>query len=355
MNNIKRLFAISAAVLMGALLITGCAGKEAVNEYRAFFENSGLEGKMIYVIGHKSPDTDTVGSAIAYSNLLNELGYESEPRIASEKINNETKYVLENCGIETPEFLKSAAEETIVMVDHNEMIQAADGMDEAHVVAIIDHHVLNTEPTEGIVKIEIENIGAAATLVALEYEKCDVKMEPVMAKLLAYTILSDTENLTKGTTTAADREVYERLAAAGGIKEKDRDKIYDEMKVAKKSFAGMSDEEIYFSDYKEYEINGYTYAIPTMGADDAEAVKELGGRMEKIMAQQLATGKYDFIFTKIKDSDADAAYIYVCGEGVEELCRKAFPDAEFFDGYIVITPSVSRKTVMVPAINAVLE
>lgn len=101
------------------------------------------------------------------------------------------------------------------MVDHNEMIQAADGMDEAHVVAIIDHHVLNTEPTEGIVKIEIENIGAAATLIALEYEKCDVKMDPVMAKLLAYTILSDTENLTKGTTTAADREAYERLAAAG--------------------------------------------------------------------------------------------------------------------------------------------
>ena len=62
------------------------------------------EGNTIYVIGHKSPDSDTVCSAIAYARLLNLLGYTAEPRITM-PVNNETKYILEQAGVETPEIL----------------------------------------------------------------------------------------------------------------------------------------------------------------------------------------------------------------------------------------------------------
>ena len=324
--------------------------EEKQQAHRSLFDNLGLEGKTIYVIGHKSPDTDTVGSAIAYANLLNALGYRSEPRIASEKINNETKYVLNLCNLETPPYLENAKGQTIFMVDHNEWIQAAPGMEDAEIVGILDHHTINTS-TEAIIKVRSEHVGATATLVAMDYELYDVEIDPVTAKLLACTILSDTENFKKSTTTYADRVVYEKLAKLGNLTDPD---IYQKMKTAKESYEGMTDTDIYFSDYKEYTVNGLTYAIPTLRADNAQLAVNLGKRMKPIMAKQYATGAYDYIFTKIKDDRLDVAYLFVCGDGAEEICRQAFPNCAFHGEYLTVKPSVSRKSVMVPAINNVL-
>ncbi len=317
---------------------------------RSLFDNLGLEGRTIYVIGHKSPDTDTVGSAIAYAKLLNALGYRAEPRIASEKINNETKYVLNLCGLETPPYLENAAGQAIFMVDHNELMQAAPGMEDAEIVGILDHHTINTS-MEAIIKVRSEHVGATATLIAMDYELYGVEIDPVTAKLLACTILSDTENFKKDTTTYGDRVVYEKLAKLGNLTDPD---IYQKMKTAKESYEGMTDTDIYFSDYKEYTVNGITYAIPTLRADNAQLAVNLGRRMKPIMAKQYATGSYGFIFTKIKDDRLDTAYLFVCGDGAEEVCRQAFPNCSFHGEYLTVKPSISRKSVMVPAINSVL-
>lgn len=335
-----------------AVLAMSLTPDEQCRAHLALFENLDLQGKTIYVIGHKSPDTDTVGSAIAYSNLLNHLGYRSEPRIASEKINNETKYVLEKCGLAVPAFLENTAGETIFQVDHNELIQAADGMSEASIVGILDHHTINCS-TDAIIKVRSENVGATATLVALDYELYGVEIDPTTAKLIACTILSDTENFKKNTTTSADRIVYEKLAAIGGLE--DANAVYREMKAAKESYDGMTDTEIYFSDYKEYVVNDYKYAIPTFRCKDSPSALELGRRMKIIMAEQYKSGNYDFIFSKIKDEKSDAAYLFVYGDGAERICMRAFPNAQYNGRYLLVKPSISRKSVMVPAINAVLE
>ena len=319
---------------------------------RALFENLALDGKIIYVIGHKSPDTDTVGSAIAYSELLNRLGYRSEPRIASEKINNETKYVLEKCGLSVPEFLSDAAGQTLYLVDHNELIQAADGAEEAEIIGILDHHTINCS-TGAIIKVRSENVGATATLVALDYESYGVDISPAIAKMIAYTILSDSENFQKNTTTSADRIVYKKMAEIGGLQ--NANAVYREMEAAKASYEGMTDTEIYFSDYKEYFVNNYTYAIPTFRSKDSATALELGRRMTIIMAEQYKSGAYDFIFSKIKDEKTDTAYLFVYGDGAENICKRAFPNAVFNGRYFLVRPSISRKSVMVPAINTVLE
>lgn len=96
-----------------------------------------LEGR-IYVTGHKSPDSDTVGSAIGYAHLLCELGYDAQPVVLG-KINNETKYILNAAGIETPMLLEDAAGCNMVLVDHSEYIQSAEGLQDANIISIIDH------------------------------------------------------------------------------------------------------------------------------------------------------------------------------------------------------------------------
>ena len=83
----------------------------------------------IYVIGHKSPDTDSVTSAITYANLKNALGMsEAKPAVAGD-LNGETKFVLDYFKVPYPEKLTDATGKKVILVDHNEMAQAVDKLD----------------------------------------------------------------------------------------------------------------------------------------------------------------------------------------------------------------------------------
>ena len=95
--------------------------------------------EVTYVIGHKSPDADTIGSAIAYAWLLQRLGINAKAA-ATAQVNRETQYVLDLFGMEQPEILSDAAGKQFVLVDHSEYSQALDGMKEARVVGVVDHH-----------------------------------------------------------------------------------------------------------------------------------------------------------------------------------------------------------------------
>ena len=122
--------------------------KEADAEYKKerdlniLLHRSDLEGLKnvegpIYVTGHKSPDTDTVGSSIGFAELLRQLGYDAHPVVLG-KINPETQYVLEAADLEAPELLKDASGRNMVLVDHSEVMQSADGLSGANIVAIIE-------------------------------------------------------------------------------------------------------------------------------------------------------------------------------------------------------------------------
>ena len=80
----------------------------------------------IYVVGHKSPDTDSVTSAIAYANLKNALGMKEVVAAAAGDINDETKFLLDYFKVAYPEKLTDATDKKVILVDHNEMAQAVD-------------------------------------------------------------------------------------------------------------------------------------------------------------------------------------------------------------------------------------
>ena len=101
-----------------------------------------MEDKKIYVIGHKSPDTDSVASAIAYAEYLCGAGYDACAAVAGQ-INPETKFVLEKFNYPVPQTLESAADLALVLVDHNEKSQMVDGNDRTKIIEVIDHHKIN--------------------------------------------------------------------------------------------------------------------------------------------------------------------------------------------------------------------
>lgn len=80
----KMLYAVclAATVLLSLLSCNGDENWGVENFSEALAALDWGEGTTTYVIGHKSPDTDAVCSAIAYAYLMNALGYSCEPRVA---------------------------------------------------------------------------------------------------------------------------------------------------------------------------------------------------------------------------------------------------------------------------------
>ncbi len=331
--------------------------KENLNILLNLSELDGL-GKIdgtIYVTGHKSPDSDTVGSSIAYAALLQKLGYDAVPVVLG-KINAESKYILQAAGLETPELLEDASGLNMILVDHSEYAQSADGLKNAHIISIIDHHGDGSVTTGNQLIYDARPLGSAATIIWIRYHNYGVEPDKKTALVMMGAIMSDTDNLKSDATTFADREALKTLCALADVS--DPDSFYQEMSKSKYVYDGMTDEEIFFSDYKEYECGDMKYSIGCINAYDEESAKKMVERMKITVPASLTTTGMDMSFAQISiyHDDLSITYIVPSGADAGDVIDAAFGDAAVYDGTSYrIEPSISRKRDLVPAINDVLE
>lgn len=321
---------------------------------RSEWEGLGELQEPIYVTGHKSPDSDTVGSSIAYAALLRALGYDARPVILG-KINNETRFILEAAELDTPELLEDASGCSMILVDHSEYLQSADGLQDAHILSIIDHHGDGSITTGNQLVYDARPLGSTATIVWIRYRNYGLEPDRQTAVVMTGAILSDTKNLQSNTTTSADREALKVLSRIAGIT--DTDAFYQEMFKASLSYDGMTDEEIFFSDYKEYESGGVRFSIGCINVYDENAAKEMAARMQRVFPSALQSTGMDMAFAQINifHDDLNITYLVPSGEAALEILETAFQETGTFDGTICrLEPGVSRKAVLVPAITDLL-
>lgn len=313
-----------------------------------------IEG-TIYVTGHKSPDSDTVGSSIAYAALLRALGYDAVPVVLG-NVNHESAYILDAAGLETPELLEDAAGLNMILVDHSEYAQSAEGMKDAKIISIIDHHGDGTVMSANPLIYDARPVGSTATIVWLRYRNYGIQPDRQSAIMMLGAILSDTKNLQPNASTFADREAVKVLSELGGIT--DIDAFYQEMYKALLSYEGMTDEEIFFTDYKEYEIGSRKVSVGSINAYDEETAKDLAARMRKTMPLTKPSTGMDmsFAMVSIQHDDISVTYLVPSDEAEEEVLKAAFGNEAVYDGTSWrIEPCVSRKAAFIPAITDVLE
>ena len=368
MKHTKQWVALGCAVLL--VLVTGIScffiGKEyeaAQNrkeqELNVLLNRSELEGLgnvegKIYVTGHKSPDSDTVCSSIAYAALLQKMGYDAIPVVLG-GINKETEFILKEAGVETPALLEDASGLNFVLIDHGDYSQSADGMDKANIISIIDHHNNGTVQTGNPIIYDARPLGSTGTIVWIRYRNYGIELDKQTAFLLAGAILSDTGNFQSATTTTADREAVNALCDLAGIS--DKDALYRDMYKKSISYEGMSDEEIFYSDYKEYEVGGKKYSIGCISVYDEDDAKDMSERMKKIVPQAAAATGMDMAFAQINifHDGISRTFIVPSDDTAADVIRSAFPDVTFDGVSFNFNPGMSRKQVLVPAITPVLE
>ncbi|MBR0474122.1 MAG: DHH family phosphoesterase [Erysipelotrichaceae bacterium] len=310
----------------------------------------------IYVIGHKSPDSDTICSAIAYARLLKALGYDAQAA-ANGTPNNESKYILQLAGVEAPPVLEDATGKNIFLVDHSEYLQATAGMSEANLVGVIDHHGIGSVTTGQQVLYDARPIGATATIIWLNYLNYGVEIDKQTATLLLGAVLSDTTNLTGSTVTEADKKAVPALAKIAEID--DIDGLYDTLHRELLSYDGMTDMEILFLDYKEYEAAGVKFGIGILNSIDEPTSKELSARMKAILPEGFETRDVDLMYASvgIRENGEKIDYIVPANEYSEAVFKAAFPNYDEYDGtaYIFRTPGLGRKSLFVPGLTEYLQ
>ena len=333
---------------------------EAERDLNIRINRSELEGLgkiegTIYVTGHKSPDADTVGSSIAYAALLRALGYDARP-VVLDPINNETRYILEAAGLDSPEVLEDAAGCSMVLVDHSEYTQSAEGLQDATVLSIIDHHGDGAVTTGNQLIYDARPLGSTATIIWIRYRNYGLVPDRQTALVMMGAVLSDTQNLQSGSTSFADQEALKALSKIAGIS--DTDAFYQEMFKASLSYDGMTDEEIFYSDYKEYESGGRHYSIGCINVYDEPAAREMAERMKAFIPSALSAAGMDMAFAQLSifHDDLSVTYLVPSDPAAAEVIEAAFGDTAEFDGTsYILSPGISRRQVLVPAITDVLE
>ena len=232
----------------------------------------------------------------------------------------------------------------VVLMDHNERAQSVQGLEQAEIVAIVDHHRLADVQTGNPVFMRNEPVGSTTTIVATMYQERGLMPSQRLAGLMAAAILSDTVMFKSPTCTNHDRRIAERLARIAGI---DLDELGKEI-FSLGTDASKTVEELLATDFKEFHIAGHTLGIGQITCLDTDSVlarlPELLPAMEKMKHDK----EYDMQLLMLTDVLREGTELIFLGD--DDVIRMAF-NAEVQDNHVFLPGVVSRKKQIVPALS----
>ena len=245
-------------------------------------------------------------------------------------------------GLLTRTNVARANRRRVILVDHNEIAQSADGVEEAAVVEIVDHHRIGDVQTVVPITFMRNPVGATATIVASRYRDLDVDPPHGIAGLLLSAILTDTVILKSPTTTDIDREMVEWLAAIVAV---DPVEFAMEMFRARSSGAAFSAEAVVKRDLKEYRIRDGVVAIGQVETVDAEEVLAHRDEIVACMESLAEARGYDTLALMVTDVVREGSELIVSGR--KRPLEKAF-GVSFESGSAWFDGMLSRKKQLAP-------
>ncbi len=298
----------------------------------------------VLVFGHKNPDTDTITSALAYAELKKKLGMDAEA-VRLGEVNGETQYALDHFRVKAPrliESVKGEAEE-VILVDHNEFQQSADGIEDVRILEVIDHHRIANFQTADPLYYRAEPVGCTATILLKLYKEHGVEIAADMAGLMLSAIISDSLLFKSPTCTDEDIKAAKELAEIAGV---DAETYGLEMLKAGADLSQKTIEELISLDAKEFAMGDYRVEIAQVNTVDANDVLNRKAEVEVAIANTVAAKNLDlfvFAITNILTNDSEAIVV----GPKPELFEQAF-NVTLQNGLATLPGVVSRKKQIVP-------
>jgi len=302
----------------------------------------------VSVVGHSNPDTDSVAAAIAYANYLKATGTDAVPcmQIAADKLNPESKLVLQKFGLAAPAELTDAAGKDIALVDFSDLAQAPANMGSANVVAVVDHHKIGDLTTSGPIFFYAQPVGCTCTVLMEMYQNNKVALPKNIAGAMLCAILSDTVNFKSPTCTPADKAAVAALMPMAGVT--DQDGLFMEMLKAKSSIDGVPIKDLLFRDYKDFDMNGKKVGIGQIELATLEQVAPIRDALYKAIQDQKADGRHSVLFM-LTDVVKEGTDLLVASDD-PGLIEKAF-NAKIEGSSMWVNGMMSRKKQTVPPLQ----
>lgn len=247
--------------------------------------------------------------------------------------------------------LLGARGKNVILVDHNEFTQAVEGIENANITAIIDHHRLGTIQTLGPVLFRNQPVGCTATIVYQIYTEHNVPIDKKVAGLLLSAILSDTLLFRSPTCTPCDREAAEALSKICG---EDPKKLAMAMFSAGSELKGKTDDEIMHQDYKRFTAGKKNFCVGQVTSLNEEELGELKERMPAYMEQAIEEEKVDMMFLMLTNILTQSTTLIYTGQNAENVVATAF-HTKAENGSAELPGVVSRKKQLVPVLIAAME
>ena len=233
----------------------------------------------------------------------------------------------------------------VMLVDHQEKEQSVDGLDEAQILEIVDHHKIGNINTSMPINFRNMTVGASNTIIYYMYEENNIEIPKDIAGIMLSGILSDTLCLHSPTTTYMDREVVENLSK---ILQIDYKEYALEMFKAGSSLEGLTKEEIIKSDFKVFPFDNKKIAVGQVLTLDKDRIfSELDSYLEKLEEIKVREG-YEFILIAVTDILENGSYLMFTKEA-KGILEKAYNIDDIYQTYY-IEGLVSRKKQIIPQI-----
>lgn len=300
----------------------------------------------IKVFGHKGPDTDSTGSPIIWAWYLNEVrGVAAEAKLLGEP-NTEALFVLKRWNLEKPEIIDDVtADDTVVLVDTNNVAELPPSINEANVIEIIDHHALQGGlKTAGPITITIRPLACAATILHDLMGDDAAKMPNDIKGAMLSCILSDTLEFRSPTTTDHDQALAESLAKSLNVNIPD---YAAEMFAAKSDVSAFSEAELLKMDSKLFDVGDQKFRVSVLETTSPASVLSRKDALIAAMPGVAAEDRADQVMLFVIDILNEEATLLIPNDTVKTVAEKSF--GATVTGDSVILPGVmSRKKQIVP-------
>lgn len=271
---------------------------------------------------------------------------------------NKKKYsyypVLDNkgrcLGIIRLSDIVSNKKKKVILVDHNSYEQSAIGLEETEILEVIDHHNIGNVATNMPINFRNMPVGSTNTIIYMLFKENNIEIPSHIAGLMLSGIISDTLLFKSPTTTEIDKEIVKDLAKIANV---DFEKFGMDMLKAGASLKGKTKEEILYSDFKNFTIDGKKVGVGqvvTLNIDEIEKEKKEYINLINNVAEN---NDYHIVALFATDIIKNGSYIYY-NDNAKEVLDNCFDVDEFKQG-CYLDGIVSRKKQMIPNIMDAIE
>ena len=254
---------------------------------------------------------------------------------------NEQEQVV---GVLTRYHLLRPRRKRVVLVDHNEASQSVPGLEEAEILAIIDHHRLADIQTTNPIYVRNEPVGSTNTIIASMFQDRGLLPSAGMAGMMAAAIISDTVMFKSPTCTERDKIAAQRMARIANVSLEELGR-----EIFSASMDNRSAEDLLFTDYKEFHIAGHGFAVAQITCVDSPKMLERKEEFLSLMHKTAEERKFDLVVLMLTDVLLEGSQILYVGDG--EIIQQAF-NVMPRENTLFLPRVMSRKKQVIPMLSA---